>query len=51
MIIPALSIEQDGPGIELAEQVDGVAIEMSDPVTDKGMVNREFRIGKGSRPC
>ena len=34
MIIPPASIEQDGPGIELTNQADGVAIEMSDPVTD-----------------
>ena len=34
MIVPSLNIEQDGPGIDLSEHADGVAIEMSDPVTD-----------------
>ena len=32
-IVPS-SIDQDGPGIELSEQATGVAIQMSDPVSD-----------------
>ena len=34
MRIEPLSIEEDGPGIDLANQPEGIAIEMSDPVTD-----------------
>ena len=34
MTIEPLSIEQDGPGIDLSDQPEGLAIGMSDPVTD-----------------
>ena len=34
MNIPPLSIDQDGPGIDLATQPEGVSIRMSDPVRD-----------------
>lgn len=34
MNIPPVTIEQSGPGIELSEQPDGYAIQMSDPVRD-----------------
>ena len=34
MKIPALSIEEDGPGIDLSSQPEGYAIQMSDPVRD-----------------
>ena len=34
MNIPPLSIQQDGPGIDLSNQPEGIAIEMSDPVAD-----------------
>ena len=34
MNIPPLSIDESGPGIDLTNQPDGIAIQMSDPVTD-----------------
>lgn len=34
MNISPLSIDQDGPGIDLSEQPKGVSIQMSDPVRD-----------------
>ncbi len=34
MNIPPLTIDQDGPGIDLTNQADGVSIQMADPVTD-----------------
>ena len=34
MNISPLSIDQDGPGIDLSEQPEGIAIQMSDPVRD-----------------
>ena len=34
MIIEPTHIEQSGPGIDLSNQPDGIAIEMSDPVAD-----------------
>ena len=34
MNIAPLTIDQDGPGIDLTNQADGVSIQMSDPVTD-----------------
>lgn len=33
MNIPPVSIEQDGPGIDLTDAAAGISIEMSDPVT------------------
>ncbi len=34
MNIPPTSIEQDGPGIDLTNQPEGIAIRMVDPVSD-----------------
>lgn len=34
MIVAPLTIEQDGPGIDLTNQADGVALLMADPVTE-----------------
>ncbi len=34
MNIPPTSIEQDGPGIDLSNQPEGIAIRMADPVSD-----------------
>jgi hypothetical protein len=34
MIIPAASIEESGPGIDVSNQPEGLAVEMSDPVPD-----------------
>lgn len=34
MIIPALTIDQDGPGIDLSEQPEGYLLNVSDPVAD-----------------
>lgn len=34
MNILPLSIEQDGPGVDLTDLAEGVSITMSDPVTD-----------------
>jgi hypothetical protein len=34
MLIPALTIDQDGPGIDLTEQPEGYLLNVSDPVAD-----------------
>lgn len=34
MLIPALTIDQDGPGIDLSDQPEGYLLNMSDPVAD-----------------
>ena len=34
MNISPISIEQDGPGIDLTDVAGGITIQMSDPVTD-----------------
>jgi len=34
MIIPPSNIEQDGPGIDLSNQPEGLSVPMSDPVQD-----------------
>lgn len=34
MVIAPLSVDESGPGIDLSNQPEGIAIEMSDPVTD-----------------